>query len=56
MDLQGFHSVGPKRITTKMNDWYKREAKRWGLDPDAVITNKNFAALPILKGLGLRMT
>lgn len=50
-DVSGFASVPPSQCTEKMAAWWKRDAARRGLDPDAEVSRKNFAALPILTDL-----
>jgi hypothetical protein len=53
--LQGFGSLPPAQVTEKQANWWKRSAKRWGLDATAEVNRKNFQALPILESLRLRL-
>lgn len=50
-DLAGFASLPPSPVTPKQEAWWRRSASRHGLDPDAKITRKVFAALPVLSDL-----
>lgn len=51
-DLTGFATSGQKReLSDPMLRWWKRSARRHGLDPDADINRRQFAALPVLSDL-----
>jgi len=54
-DLTGFASAAPAALSEKQSAWWKRSARRHGLDPDAKVDRKNFAALPVLKDLNMKM-
>jgi hypothetical protein len=47
-DLSGFASIPAPACTDKQLAWWKRDAKRWGLDPDVKPNRRAFQALPIL--------
>ncbi len=47
-DLSGFASIPPSPLSDKQKAWWKRDARRRGLDPDAKVTRKNFGVLPVL--------
>jgi len=42
-------------LTARQELWWRRAAARHGLDPDARVNRRNFAALPVLADLGLRL-
>lgn len=54
-DLTGFASVPPAPLSEKQAAWWKRDAARYGLDPAAKVTRKNFAALPVLSDLRCKL-
>jgi hypothetical protein len=54
-DVIGFASKRPSRLTERQTAWWQRSAQRYGLNPDAPVTAKNFTALPILTDLGLQL-
>jgi hypothetical protein len=68
-DMTGFRSKAAKRpprrdiyqgndcLSVRQAGWWKRQAKRYGLDPAAVdeITTRQFDALPVLRALGERL-
>lgn len=54
-DLTGFASIPPAPLTEKMSSWWKRDAAKRGLDPDAKVTRKNFQVLPVLTDLRERI-
>jgi len=54
-ELRGFVSQGAKPPTEKQIAWWEKSASYYGLASDAKLTRKNFAALPLLKDLGLRL-
>jgi hypothetical protein len=54
-DLSGFASVPPSQCTDKMRAWWARDAAKRGLDPEAEVTRKNFAVLPILTDLRMKL-
>jgi len=54
-DLTGFASVPPGPLSDKQSAWWKRSAARFGLDPAATVTRKNFVALPVLSDLRARL-
>jgi superfamily II DNA or RNA helicase len=51
-NLEGFASVSASPLSEKQEAWWKRAAKRHGLDSEAEITRKQFQALPVLSHLG----
>ncbi len=53
--LDGFNSIPPKPLSEKMESWWRRSARRVGLDPDATVNRKSFVALPILTDTGGRL-
>lgn len=53
--LSGFASINGSAPTDRQKDWWKRSAAQYGLDPEAKITRRNFAVLPILADLGVRI-
>lgn len=55
LELRGFASQSPRAPSPKQISWWESSAKFHGLDPDVSLTRKNFAALPLLKDLGLRL-
>lgn len=54
-DLRGFGSQAPRDPTEKMMAFWRRSARGRGLDPEQRVTRKNFAALPLLLDLGIRL-
>lgn len=54
-DLTGFASVPAPACTEKQLAWWKRDAGRFGLDPEAEVNRRTFQALPILADLGARI-
>lgn len=51
VDLSGFSSLPPSPLTDKQKAWWGRDAKRYGLDPEAKVNRKSFSVLPILADL-----
>jgi hypothetical protein len=47
-DLSGFASVPAPACSDKQLAWWKRDAKRWGLDESTTPNRRAFQALPIL--------
>lgn len=47
-DLTGYASLPNSALSEKQAAWWKRDARRYGLNPDAKVTRKNFAVLPVL--------
>lgn len=54
-DMTGFASAPVSSVSEKQEAWWRQSAGRVGLDPDAKVTRKNFAALPILAHTGERL-
>lgn len=54
-ELRGFQSAPPREPTEKMLAWWARSAAARGIDPKQRVTRKNFAALPLMMDLGLRV-
>lgn len=54
-DLQGMVSIPPGKLTEPQLAWWKRSAARFGLDPEAEITNREFQVLPVLANSGVRL-
>lgn len=54
-DLRGFGSAPPKSLSEKQRAWWQRAAKSHGLNPTGDVNRRNFAALPILKDLGVKL-
>lgn len=54
-DLKGFSSVPSGDVTEKQYNWWKRQAKWVGLNPEQPINKKNFQVLPVLVNLGVRL-
>lgn len=54
-DLRGFSSIGPKAVSEKQINWWKRSAAVFGLDPTVEPDRKNFQVLPVLNDLNLRL-
>jgi hypothetical protein len=52
---QGFASVHKGSVTQKQLDWWKKSARRYGLNADVKPNNRQFAALPVLADLGVRL-
>jgi len=55
-DLKGFSSLPGGTVSEKQLAWWQRSASRLGLDETVVPTRKNFAVLPFLMDLNLRLT
>lgn len=55
-DLTGFASLPGSPVSEKQLAWWKRSARRHGLDPSIEPTRKQFAALPVLADLGARLS
>jgi hypothetical protein len=51
----GFASVTAGQPSEKQLAWWTRSAKRYGLDSTATVTRRQFAALPVLADLGLKL-
>lgn len=51
---KGYSSVPGSAITEKQKAWWERDAEKYGLDPTAKITRKNFVALPVLAAIRMR--
>jgi superfamily II DNA or RNA helicase len=54
-DMRGFSSAPAKTLSEKQAAWWARSAATRGLDPNAAVNRRNFAALPILLDLGVRL-
>jgi superfamily II DNA or RNA helicase/cytochrome c5 len=54
-ELCGFASIPPAPLSEKQAAWWKRSARRCGLDNTAEVTRKNFQALPVLLDIGGRV-
>lgn len=56
-DVRGCHSIKLKPLTPAQASWWKKPVneKRFGLATTAEITNREFAALPILSNSGVRL-
>lgn len=54
-DLTGFASVGNDGMSDKQKKWWERDAGKFGLDPTAEPSRKNFQALPVLADLRLKL-
>ncbi len=54
-ELIGFASASNQPLTDKMSAWWKRSANNFGLDAEAKVTKKSFAALPVLADLRARL-
>lgn len=50
----GFASLSASPMSEKQAAWWKRSAAHYGLDPDARVTRKSFAALPVLANCGVK--
>jgi hypothetical protein len=50
-DLGGYASAPAKTVSERQAAWWGRDAARFGLDPAAKVTRRNFVALPVLKDL-----
>ena len=50
----GFSSLPASPMSEKQAAWWKRSAAHYGLDPDAKVTRKSFAALPVLANCGVK--
>jgi len=55
IELRGFVSQSSRPPSPKQHEWWQKAAHYHGLDPNVKLTQKNFAALPLLKDLGLRL-
>lgn len=53
--VEGFQSVRPSEVSAKQSAWWTRSAEFYGLDPTAKVSRKNFAVLPVLSDLGVRL-
>jgi hypothetical protein len=51
----GWASVSPAVLTEKQRNWWQRAAARYGLDPHYEPDRRQFAALPVLANLNLRL-
>jgi hypothetical protein len=51
----GWASVPASAITEKQRAWWQRAAAQHGLDPDYEPDRRQFAALPVLSNLNLRL-
>lgn len=55
-DFSGYATSAARgSLTDKQANWWKRAAHRYGLDSEATVTMRQFAALPVLKDLGLSL-
>jgi len=56
-DVRGCHSIKLKPLTPGQSSWWKKSVNetKFGLDVKAEITNREFAALPILSNSGVRL-
>lgn len=54
-DLRGFSSIPPKELSEKQRAWWNRSAPWCGLDPTQEVDRKNFAALPVLSDLNVKL-
>jgi hypothetical protein len=54
-DVTGFQSAAASELSPKQADWWKRSAGHFGLDSTAKPNRRSFAALPVLKDLGVRI-
>lgn len=52
---EGFASLPPSELTDRQRAWWRRDAARRGLDPDAAVNRRNFAALPVLADMRCRL-
>jgi superfamily II DNA or RNA helicase len=52
---EGFASLAATEPTDKQKAWWRRDAARRGLAPDAPVNRRNFAALPVLTDLRTRL-
>lgn len=54
-ELRGFGSVPPRPLSPRQLNWWKGAALRHGLDADADVDAKAFAALPVLVDTDMRI-
>jgi len=55
-DFSGFNtSQNQSNLSDKQKAWWKSSARRYGLNPDAEIKARQFAALPVLSDLGVKL-
>jgi len=54
-ELRGFQSVPPGPLTQPQLNWWQRDARKYGLDPQAEVDRKTFGVLPVLAHLKLRI-
>jgi len=52
----GYTSVFKGQVTKPQLDWWKRDAKRWGLNADVVPDTRTFQALPVLANTRRRLS
>jgi DNA repair protein RadD len=56
-DFAGFQTSAAKwPVSEKQAAWWRRDAKRLGLDPLAQVDGRTFAVLPVLSHLGVRIS
>lgn len=55
VDLRGFQSSPASEVSDKQAAWWQRAAVRCGLDPSERPNRKNFAALPVLSDLKVKL-
>lgn len=54
--LEGFATSSQRgELSPKQANWWRRAARRHGLDPDAEVSRREFAALPVLTQTKLRL-
>jgi superfamily II DNA or RNA helicase len=51
----GFASLPPSEPTEKQRSWWRRDAARHGLNPQAPVNRRSFVALPVLADLHARL-
>lgn len=51
--FKGFTSADGREPSDKQKAWWTKAARRYGLDPEAKLNRRSFAALPILADLGV---
>lgn len=54
-DMRGFGSAPAKALTDRQQEWWRKAAQDYGLSATGNVNRRNFAALPILKDLGVRL-
>lgn len=54
-EVSGFASIPAKALSEKQLAWWKRQARRCGLDPTVEPTQRSFQALPVLVDLRARL-